>query len=268
MNSHIRLTGAALLDALEAGHVRCAERNAAGVWQVHSWVKEEILAVFRAAQVVPMGLESPPCGAYLDKEPLAPRRFTPAEGVRVVPGGSAVRRGAHVARGVVVMPPAYINIGAWVGEGTMIDSHALVGSCAQVGARCHISAAAQLGGVLEPANARPVVIEDDCFVGGNCGVYEGVLLRRGAVLASGVVLSSGTVVYDCVRGQELRGTREMPLEIPENAVVVPGTRPVRPEDSAARAFAESRGLQVACALIVKYRDERTDRATALEQSLR
>jgi len=268
MNAGARIAGIALLDALERGEVRCAERGADGAWRVNAWVKEEILAVFRSSQVVPMGLEAPPSGAYLDKEPLAPRRFEPAQGVRVVPGGSAVRRGAFLARGVVVMPPAYVNIGAWIGEGTMVDSHALVGSCAQIGARCHISAAAQIGGVLEPANARPVVVEDDCFVGGNCGVYEGVLLRQGAVLASGVVLASGTVVHDCVRGVELRGTREAPLEIPEGAVVVPGTRPLRPEDPVARAWAEARGLQVACALIVKYRDERTDRATALEQALR
>ena len=256
MNAGARISGIALLDALERGEVRCAERGVDGAWRVNAWVKEEILAVFRSSQVVPMGLESPPSGAYLDKEPLAPRRFEPAQGVRIVPGGSAVRRGAFLARGVVVMPPAYVNIGAWIGEGTMVDSHALVGSCAQI------------GGVLEPANARPVVVEDDCFVGGNCGVYEGVLLRQGAVLASGVVLASGTVVHDCVRGVELRGTREAPLEIPEGAVVVPGTRPLRPDDPVARAGAEARGLQVACALIVKYRDERTDRATALEQALR
>jgi 2,3,4,5-tetrahydropyridine-2-carboxylate N-succinyltransferase len=173
-----------------------------------------------------------------------------------------VRRGACLAPGVIVMPPAYINVGAFVDEGSMVDSHALVGSCAQIGKRVHLSAACQIGGVLEPAGARPVIIEDDAFLGGNTGVYEGVLVRRGAVLAAGVVLSASTVVYDVPNRRELRGTRERPLEIPEHAVVVPGSRPVGDD------WGASRQLQVACALIVKYRDERTDRATALEQALR
>ncbi|MBL8858965.1 MAG: 2,3,4,5-tetrahydropyridine-2,6-dicarboxylate N-succinyltransferase [Planctomycetes bacterium] len=261
------LQGEALLDALEAGTVRVAERGADGRWLVNAWVKEAILRIFRESPVVAAHVEATilvNAGAtpFRDKAPLTIRRFREHDGVRVVPGGSSIRRGAHVAKNVVCMPPMYVNIGAWIGEGTMIDSHALVGSCAQVGARVHVSAAAQIGGVLEPANARPVIVEDDCFIGGNCGLYEGVLLRSGVVLASGTILSSGTVVYDLVNHVELRGTREAPLEIPARAVVVPGARP------AAGAWANERGLSVHCALIVKYRDEKTDRATALEQALR
>ena len=265
MTATQRITGTALLDALERGSVRVAERAEGGAWRVNDWVKEELLALFRASGVVAKGLELAPAGSstlFRDKEPFEVRRWTSAENVRVVPGGSAVRRGAYVAPGCVLMPPCYVNVGAWIGAGSMVDSHALVGSCAQIGERVHVSAAAQIGGVLEPANARPVIVEDDCFVGGNCGVYEGVLLRRGAVLAAGTVLASGTVVYDLVHERELRGTREAPLEIPAGAVVAPGTRPV------AGAWARERHLGVACALIVKYRDEKTDRATALEQALR
>ncbi|MDZ4774167.1 MAG: 2,3,4,5-tetrahydropyridine-2,6-dicarboxylate N-succinyltransferase [Planctomycetota bacterium] len=261
------LEGVALLDALEAGIVRVAERTTDGRWVVNAWVKEAILRIFRESPVIAAHVEGP-ChassgeSAFRDKALLTVRRFRSEDAVRVVPGGSTVRRGAHVAKNVVCMPPMYVNIGAWIGEGTMIDSHALVGSCAQIGARCHISAAAQIGGVLEPANARPVIVEDDAFIGGNCGVYEGVLIRSRAVLASGVILASGTVVYDLVNERELRGSRENPLEIPTGAVVVPGARPAQ------GAWAEARGLSAQCALIVKYRDEKTDRATALEQALR
>lgn len=261
------LKGEALLAALESGEVRVAERSADGSWIVHAWVKEAILQLFRDSPIAPAFVEGPSeasgsSSVFRDKVPLKVRRFDATDAVRVVPGGSAIRRGAHVGKNVVCMPPMYVNIGAWIGEGTMIDSHALVGSCAQIGARVHVSAAAQIGGVLEPANARPVIVEDDCFVGGNCGVYEGVLVRAGAVLASGVILASGTIVYDLVNERELRGTRENPLEIPARAVVVPGSRP------AAGAWAAERKLNVACALITKYRDDKTDRATALEQALR
>jgi 2,3,4,5-tetrahydropyridine-2-carboxylate N-succinyltransferase len=265
-----RITGTALLDALERGDVRVAERGDDGRWNVHAWVKEEILALFRASSVVAKGFELDSVhgwACFRDKEPFSVRRWSSDHGVRVVPGGSAVRRGAYVAPGCVLMPPCYVNVGARVGAGTMVDSHPLVGSCAQIGERVHLSAAAQIGGVLEPANARPVIVEDDAFVGGNCGVYEGVLVRRGAVLAAGTVLSSGTVVYDLVNHAELRGTRETPLEIPELAVVVPGTRPVA-QKSATDLWSTHRGLHVACALIVKYRDAKTDRATALEDALR
>jgi 2,3,4,5-tetrahydropyridine-2-carboxylate N-succinyltransferase len=261
------LEGTALLDALESGAVRVAERASDGRWIVNAWVKEAILRIFRESPVVPAHVEGP-CGAasgesaFRDKSLFTVRRFRAEDLVRVVPGGSSIRRGAHIAKNVVCMPPMYVNVGAWIGEGTMIDSHALVGSCAQIGSRVHVSAAAQIGGVLEPANARPVIVEDDAFIGGNCGVYEGVLIRSRAVLASGVILASGTVVYDLVNERELRGTRESPLEIPVGAVVVPGSR------AATGSFAEKHGLSVQCALIVKYRDEKTDRATALEQALR
>jgi 2,3,4,5-tetrahydropyridine-2-carboxylate N-succinyltransferase len=255
--------GAELLDALESGEVRVAERAADGSWTVHAWVKEGILAIFRASPVVAIGRpEARELWPFVDKEALPPRHFTAADGVRLVPGGSSVRRGAHLSRGVICMPPMYVNVGASVGAGSMIDSHALVGSCAQIGERVHVSAAAQIGGVLEPVGARPVIVEDDVLVGGNCGLYEGVLVRTGAVIAAGVVLTASSPVYDLVEGRELRGSREQPLEIPARAVVVPGTRP------ASQPWARERGLQVACALIVKYRDERTDRAAALESALR
>lgn len=270
MTTTERISGTALLDALERGSVRVAERGADGAWRVNGWVKEEILALFRASGVVAKGMECAPSGTasvFRDKEPFDVRRWTAEQNVRVVPGGSAVRRGTFVAPTCVLMPPCYVNVGAWIGAGSMVDSHALVGSCAQIGERVHVSAAAQIGGVLEPANARPVIVEDDCFVGGNCGVYEGVLLRKGAVLAAGTILASGTVVYDVVHQRELRGTREAPLEIPERAVVVPGSRPV-PQKGPMDLWATHRGLHVACALIVKYRDEKTDRATALEDALR
>lgn len=266
-----RPRGRELLDALERGELRVAERDADGRWIVHAWIKEAILETFRTSAVVAKEfalagrgeLAHAPSATslYRDKEPFSVRRFGEKDNVRVVPGGSAVRTGAYIAPGCVLMPPCYVNVGAWIGAGTMIDSHALVGSCAQIGARVHVSAAAQIGGVLEPANARPVIVEDDAFIGGNCGVYEGVLVRKGAVLAAGTILTSGTVVFDAVRGVELRGSRAEPLEIPERAVVVPGSRPLRASNAAA-------DYHVACAILVKYRDERTDRATALEDALR
>jgi len=265
------LHGDFLLNALETGEARAARRGEDGRWVVDATVKEGILEIFRISPVVVQHNEVHPndlMGTHFraipfrDKALLPVRRFTEGSKVRVVPGGTSVRRGAHVGQGVVIMPPSYVNVGAFVGAESMVDSHVLVGSCAQIGARVHLSAGAQIGGVLEPANARPVIVEDDAFVGGNCGLYEGVLVRRGAVLAAGVILTSGTVVYDLVNESELRGTREAPLEIPERAVVVPGSRPV------SSAWGKERGLSAACALIVKYRDEKTDRATALEEALR
>lgn len=258
-----RPTGTALLEALESGDVRAAEPDGRGGWRVHAWVKEGILTLFRETNIVPQGVEATaPPFAFRDKEPLTVRRFDGVHGVRIVPGGSAVRRGAHLAPGVVCMPPMYVNVGAWVGADTMIDSHALVGSCAQVGARVHVSAGAQIGGVLEPAGARPVIVEDGAFLGGNTGVFDGVLVGAGAVLAGGIVLTKSSVVHDLVHERELRGTAERPLEIPANAVVVPGTRPI---DS---AYGRAQGLAAACGLIVKYRDAKTDAATALEEALR
>lgn len=245
---------AALLAALEAGTVRAAERASDGSWRAVPWVKRAILTGFRRSAVVELGNgEQPP---FFDKADYPARTFGLQDRVRLVPGGSSVRRGAHVASGVVVMPPAYVNVGAFVGAGTMVDSHALVGSCAQVGERVHLSAGAQLGGVLEPINMSPVVVEDDVFVGALVGVFEGVIVRERAVLAAGVVLTAATVVYDLVHECERRG------EIPAGAVVVPGSRPARGD------FASQHGLQVAAPMIVKYRDDRTDASTALEGALR
>jgi 2,3,4,5-tetrahydropyridine-2,6-dicarboxylate N-succinyltransferase len=266
-----KLSGVPLLEALERGEVRVAEPGSDGSWRVNRWVKEAILEIFRTSRVLQMGNEldrsahlSLDLGAlpFHDKELLSVRRFTAGAGVRLVPGGSAVRRGAHLGQGVVCMPPMYVNVGAWVGPETMIDSHALVGSCAQIGARVHLSAAAQIGGVLEPPGARPVIVEDGVFVGGNVGIYEGVLVRAGAVIAAGTVLTSTTRVFDLQNERELTGTRQEPLEIPADAVVVPGTRP------ASGDWAVERSLGISCALIVKYRDSRTDAATSLEEALR
>jgi 2,3,4,5-tetrahydropyridine-2-carboxylate N-succinyltransferase len=248
-----------LLDLLEGGEARAAEPGPDG-WRVNGWVKKGILLGFRLGRIV----ETEPAGplAFLDKDTFLPRRFTAADGVRVVPGGSSVRRGAHVAPGVVIMPPAYVNVGAYVGEGSLIDSHALVGSCAQVGRRVHLSAAAQLGGVLEPVGALPVVVEDEVLVGGNCGVYEGTVVGRRAVLGSGVILTGSVTVYDVPRKATYRRQGDQPLRIPEGAVVVPGSRRL------ADPFAERHGLALYTPVIVKYRDDRTDAAAALEDALR
>jgi 2,3,4,5-tetrahydropyridine-2,6-dicarboxylate N-succinyltransferase len=254
-----------LLDALEQGTVRAAQRSSAGDWCAVSWVKRGILLGFRIGAMVDM---SPEPGSasfgihFFDKDTYPPRHLALADGVRVVPGGSSIRRGAYVASGVVCMPPMYINVGAHVGAGSMIDSHALVGSCAQVGERVHLSAAAQLGGVLEPVNAAPVAIEDDVIVGGNCGIYEGTVVRKGAVIGAGVVLTRGTPVYDLVRQRVHRADGGKPLVIPENAVVVPGARQVK------AGWGEAQGIALQTPVIVKYRDEKTYAATALESWLR
>jgi 2,3,4,5-tetrahydropyridine-2-carboxylate N-succinyltransferase len=247
--------------ALESGEVRAASPDAASPsgWRVNAWVKQGILLGFRLGV-----LEEYPAASFsfVDKSTYPVRHFGAGDGVRVVPGGSSVRTGAYVARGVVCMPPMYINAGAYVDEGTMVDSHALVGSCAQIGKRVHLSAAAQIGGVLEPVNANPVVIEDDVLVGGNCGVYEGAIVRQGAVLASGTILTRGTPVFDLVKGAVLRATSELPLIIPENAVVVPGSRAV------SKGKGQQWGLSLYAPVIVKYRDDKTDLSTALEDLLR
>ena len=251
----------ALRSAIEAGEVRAAspDPGSATGWRVNAWVKQGILLGFRLGV-----LEDFPAGAlsFVDKSTYPVRHFGSGDGVRVVPGGSSVRAGAYVARGVVCMPPMYINAGAWVDEGTMVDSHALVGSCAQIGKHVHLSAAAQIGGVLEPVNASPVVIEDDVLVGGNCGVYEGTIVRKGAVLAAGTILTRGTPVFDLVNGAVLRATEELPLIIPENAVVVPGSRAV------SKGKGQEWGLSLYAPVIVKYRDAKTDTRIQLEDLLR
>jgi 2,3,4,5-tetrahydropyridine-2-carboxylate N-succinyltransferase len=247
------------LAELEKGTIRAATRDEDGIWQAQAWVKEGILAAFRFGILAEFA-----SGAlsFIDKDTIPARRFKVQDGVRIVPGGSSIRRGAFIAKGVVMMPPAFVNVGAYVDEETMIDSHALVGSCAQIGKRVHLSAAAQIGGVLEPIGQVPVVIEDDVIVGGNCGIYEGTIVRTRAVIGAGVVLTGSTPVYDTVRGQIYRRTAERPLEIPYGAVVIPGSRPMK------GAFAEQHGLSVATPMIVKYRDDKTDSATALEEALR
>jgi 2,3,4,5-tetrahydropyridine-2-carboxylate N-succinyltransferase len=245
---------------LEAGTIRAAEPDSASAtgWRVNAWVKRGILLGFRLGQLEAAGAEL----SFVDKHTFPARRFAPEQGIRVVPGGSSVRAGAYLSRGVVVMPPSYVNVGAYVDEGTMVDSHALVGSCAQIGKRVHLSAAAQVGGVLEPVNASPVILEDDVLVGGNCGVYEGTVVRSRAVLAAGTVLTRGTPVYDVVRSEVLRAEGEMPLIIPEGAVVVPGARAVT------KGKGQEWGLSVYTPVIVKYRDEKSELSLALEDLLR
>lgn len=258
-----RVVVTTLLDALERGELRAAERGDDGEWRAVPWVKQGILLAFRVGQIVDLSPDTAPRSfSFLDKDTMPPRQFALADGVRVVPGGSTVRRGAYLSPGVVCMPPMYVNVGSWVGAGTMIDSHALVGSCAQIGARVHLSAAAQIGGVLEPINASPVVIEDDVIVGGNCGVYEGTVVRQGAVLGAGVVLTRGTPVFDLVNECVYRGSATHPLVIPADAVVVPGARKMR------GAYAEAEGISLQTPVIVKYRDDKTDLATTLEAWLR
>ena len=251
--------------ALESGEVRAAspDPDSPSGWRVNAWVKRGILLGFRLGY-----LQEFPAGglSFVDKHTYPARHFGPADGVRVVPGGSSIRAGAYVAKGVVCMPPMYINAGAYVDEGTMVDSHALVGSCAQIGKRVHLSAAAQIGGVLEPVNASPVVIEDDVLVGGNTGVYEGTIVRTGAVLAAGTILTRGTPVYDLVNGTILKATPELPLIIPANAVVVPGSRPIA--KGKGHVDSQEWGLSVYAPVIVKYRDAKTDLSTTLEDLLR
>ncbi len=250
---HVMLQVQQALDALESGVIRAAERDSRGAWTAYPWVKHVILAAFSLSTLTadPTG----PGGA-VDKSLVPARAMTLDDGVRVVPGGSAVRRGSHLSPGVVVMPPSYVNVGAWVGAGSMIDSHVLVGSCAQVGSNVHLSAAVQLGGVLEPVGARPVVVEDSAFIGAQCGLYEGVVVREGAVLAPGVILTASTTIYDLVHERSVTG------EVPAGAVVVPGSRPAR------GAYATTHGLSLYAPCIVKYRDAGTDASVVLEEALR
>ena len=255
----------ALRAALERGEARAASPDPASPtgWRVNAWVKQGILLGFRLGVLEELQAE---VLSFVDKHTYPVCHFSASDGVRIVPGGSSIRAGAYVARGVVCMPPMYINAGAYVDEGTMVDSHALVGSCAQIGKRVHLSAAAQIGGVLEPVNANPVIIEDDVLVGGNSGVYEGTIVRRGAVLAAGTILTRGTPIFDLVNGTILRATDELPLIVPENAVVVPGSRAV----AKGKGHEKSRewGLSLYAPVIVKYRDDKTNLSTTLEELLR
>ena len=246
--------------ALNRGEVRAAEKQANGKWQVNPWVKQGILLGFRMGKLTEMNGDS--VLKFFDKDTYPLRPTTPAENIRIVPGGSSIRDGVFIAPGVVCMPPMYVNAGAYVDEGTMIDSHALVGSCAQIGKRVHISAAAQIGGVLEPVGAVPVIIEDDVLVGGNCGVYEGTIVRERAVLATGTTLTGSTPVYDLVKNQIYQRKADAQLEIPAGAVVVPGARAIQNEPG------RSWGLSLYAAIIVKYRDNKTDAAVQLEDYLR
>jgi 2,3,4,5-tetrahydropyridine-2-carboxylate N-succinyltransferase len=249
-----------LRDCLEDGTVRSAEPDVTHPhgWRVNAWVKRGILLGFRLGRLAASGHDL----SFVDKDTYPARAFTAAQQIRVVPGGSSVRRGAYLAPGVVCMPPMYVNVGAYIDEGTMVDSHALVGSCAQVGKRVHLSAAAQVGGVLEPVNASPVILEDDVLIGGNCGVYEGTIVRKRAVLAAGTILTRGTPVYDVVNGVVIRAEGDRPLIIPENAVVVPGSRAIQ------KGKAAEWGLSVYTPVIVKYRDEKSELSLALEDLLR
>ena len=247
--------------ALRRGEIRSAQKSVDGNWQANSWVKQGILLGFRMGKMVEMSLPTETLN-FFDKDTFPLRPMSLDDGVRIVMGGSAIRDGSYVAPGVVVVPPAYINVGAYVDEGTMVDSHALVGSCAQIGKRVHLSAAAQIGGVLEPIGAVPVVIEDDVMVGGNTGVYEGTIVRARAVLGTGVILTRSTPVFDLPNERVIKADGDKPLEIPAGAVVVQGSRAV------ANDFGKSNGLSIYCPIIVKYRDEKTDSSTKLEDYLR
>lgn len=246
-------------DALTRGEIRAAEKTN-GSWKVNAWVKQGILLGFRLGQLASMS--SGECLSFIDKDTFPARKFSVQDGLRVVPGGSSIREGAYVAASVICMPPMFINVGAYIDEGTMIDSHALVGSCAQIGKRVHLSAAAQIGGVLEPVNAAPVIVEDDVLVGGNCGVYEGTLVRSRAVLGAGTILTRSTPLYDVVRGERYRASGEKPLEVPEGAVVVPGSRAIN------KGKAAEWDISLYAPVIVKYRDEKTARGVELEDWLR
>jgi 2,3,4,5-tetrahydropyridine-2-carboxylate N-succinyltransferase len=261
-NPEARPTFFEFREQLTQGKIRAAEKGVEpanpGKWSVNAWVKQGILLGFRLGELADMSAGL----SFVDKDTFPARQFSVADRVRVVPGGSSVRVGAYVAASVICMPPMFINVGAYVDEGTMVDSHALVGSCAQIGKRVHLSAAAQVGGVLEPINAAPVIIEDDVLVGGNCGIFEGTLVRARAVLGAGTILTRSTPLYDLVRNEVYRATADTPLEVPEGAVVVPGSRAVK------KGAAAELGVSLYTPVIVKYRDEKTDRGIELEDWLR
>lgn len=247
------------ISGLNNGTIRCAYPSLDGKWNVNTWVKEGILLLFKYGKNIDYSLGH---FSYFDKNTLPLRTFSLENSIRIVPGGTSVRSGCYIAKNVIIMPPAYVNIGAYVDEETMLDSHSLVGSCAQIGKRVHLSAGSQIGGVLEPIGARPVIIEDDVFIGGNCGIYEGVLVRKRAVIAAGVILTSSTKVYDIIYEKVYQSTKDEPLEIPENAVVVPGARQLTTK------FAQDNHISLYTPIIIKYRDEKTDAKSTLEQTLR
>ena len=250
-------------DALNEGRIRAAEPDATmnSGWRVNEWVKKGVLVGFRMGAVVDMSIDRARQPMF-DKATWPVKQLTPESGVRIVPGGSSIRDGCYIGKGVTCMPPMYINTGTWVGDGTMVDSHALIGSCAQVGRNCHMSAAAQIGGVLEPVGALPVIVEDDALIGGNCGVYEGTVVKRRAVLGSGVILTRSTPVYDVARGEIYSATDDQPLIIPEDAVVVAGSRAIT------RGRGKEWGISLYTPVIVKYRDSKTDSRVQLEDLLR
>ncbi len=247
-----------VLSALETGELRVAEKTG-GEWKVNTWVKEVILAGFRLGKITDMSAGQFP---FFDKNTYPVRGFRQEDGVRIVPGGTSIRRGAYLAPGAIVMPPSYINVGAYVGEGTMVDSHVTIGSCAQVGCHIHISAATQIGGVLEPAGAMPTIIEDGAFVGGNCGIYEGTIVREQAVIASGVIITASTALYDATTGEFVPRNADGRVVVPRGAVVVSGSRPVSKGPGAGS------GVSLYCPVIVKYRDDKTSGSVSLEELLR
>lgn len=247
-----------VLSALESGELRVAEK-VSGEWRINRWVKEVILAGFRLGRLTDMSEGQFP---FFDKDTYPVRKFRLDDGVRIVPGGSSIRRGAYLAPGAIVMPPAYINVGAYVGEGTMVDSHATIGSCAQVGCHIHISAATQIGGVLEPAGAMPTIIEDRAFVGGNCGIYEGTIVQEEAVIASGVIITSSTAIFDATVGEFVPRSSDGRVVVPRGAVVVSGSRPI------SKGVSAGRGVSLYCPVIVKYRDAKTSGSVVLEDLLR
>ena len=243
---------------LEVGRIRVAEKIC-GQWKVNSWVKEVILSGFRLGKLVDMTQGQ---FSFFDKDTIPTRMFNEQSGVRIVPGGSSVRAGAYLAPSVIMMPPAYVNIGAYVDEGTMIDSHALVGSCAQVGKHVHLSAASQLGGVLEPVGALPVIIEDNVFIGGNCGIYEGTIVKENAVIGTGVIINASTAIFDSTTGEYIRANENGQMVVPAGAVVVAGSRPISKGPGA------EQGIHLYCPVIVKYRDQKTAGSITLEDMLR
>ncbi len=248
-----------VLDALEKGELRVAEK-VDGAWKVNTWVKEVILAGFRLGAITDMSQGQFP---FFDKNTYPVRPFKADDGVRIVPGGTSIRRGAFLAPGTIVMPPSYVNVGAYVDKGTMVDSHVTIGSCAQVGKNIHISAATQIGGVLEPAGALPTIIEDGAFVGGNCGIYEGTIVQEGAVIASGVIITSSTAIFDATRGDFVPRNADGRVVVPRGAVVVSGSKPIIREGKPLES-----GVQLYCPVIVKYRDEKTAGSVHLEDLLR